>query len=216
MSKVSQYPQCGFKFEIDFYDADYYPISTANLTVTSTGTDWEEHTQLYEVDGARYAKVKIKLYYFSNAVTVYVDDLSWTGYNPHDLEEYSDFALLDSTDEETFTFSEAAPLIGSHMHGQDDPSFPMRAMSGDMRIEQDRYPLRSFLLRIRLHSIEQLNQLRRFHAKVRRFSFIYVDEYGEEHTVRWPGAFPQPASRGNPDIWELTIPLELWNITEGA
>ena len=207
-----------FSVGLYYYDSDMNAIGGPVLTGPDLTTSWTQYTRTFTPSeytaGTAYAKITFNWNTPGNLK--FLDSVRLTSYNPHDLEEYSDFSLLNSGDYETFTFNNGALLVGTMFHAQDDPVIYQRSESGVFRAEIARYPLRNVTLRARLTSIEAMRQLRRFHAKVRGIPFTYVDSDGVETSVIWPGGFPDPGAGRNSDVYVVDIPLTYETITEGA
>ena len=205
-----------FYFTLELYDEDYNSLATLTYNPNVEVGTWQGVSHVFDLSAypsVRYALLVIRQggIYTNN---YYVDALSLATYNENDLMEYSDFDYLDNDDMETFTFQEAA-LLGSYHEGEDDPVAVMRSVDGTYRAEVYRYPLRTLKLIVRVHSVEELRQLRRVHAKTRGVPFWYEDDDSVRRQVVWPGPFPAPKNQGNPDVWVLEIPLEYYEVEDG-
>lgn len=202
-----------------FFDSSYNLVKDVSVSLNDvSASSWTLVSKLYTLGSypgtAAYVKIVVTVILGAGQPAVYCDDVCLSVHNPLSVKNYSDFAVLNSGDLETFTFPDSAPLVQTELASQDDPTTAMESESGNVRIESSRCPRRELVIRIRLYSREALQQLRRFHAKVRNISFVYVDENSIEYDVIWRGPFNPPAI--NPqDVYVIDIPLKFLTITPG-
>lgn len=200
---------------LEFYNSSQVQIQPISLQLSTVTSDWTAKSRIYTPSSFPAGTAYVRLYVYCQADDVFADDISFTVYNPGQLETYADFTTLKQDSEETFTFP-GYPLVGSVFDGEDDPSQDIESISGHLRIEQDRYPRREMNIKLRLTTKESLKQLRRFHAKTRGLTFTYVDHEGVSHSVRWRGGFSAPPMQTNTDIYIVTLPLIHATVTNGA
>lgn len=204
---------------LEFYDSSYNLVHVRSYDLQDVSSTWTLISNIYEPGTdfpamSRYVLIYVRAAPGPFMPAINVDDVCLSVHNPLSIKNYSDFAVLNSGDYETFTFPDTAPLVQTELASQDDPTTAMESESGNVRIESSRCPRRELVIRIRLYSREALQQLRRFHAKVRNISFVYVDENSIEYDVIWRGPFNPPAI--NPqDVYVIDIPLKFLTITPG-
>jgi hypothetical protein len=198
-----------------FYTVDNVYISSKSKSLVVDGTTYLKTSATFLSSdiptNAYYATLALKT--TTSTTCYFIDGLVLTRHATV-IPDWDDFDYLYNDDEETFTFPDAAPLVGTELASGDDPTEYLEMENGDIQMETSRDARRGWLIKTRLYSREALQQLRRFHAKVRNKSFYYDDADGIAHEVIWRGGFAPPAV--NPaDVYIVSIPLIPKTITIG-
>ncbi len=212
-ARVSAYLITGKYIDASFVSLDVF-LQTKDITSADGYVEFSFRESNIHPD-ATHAYIQVITFgVFSLGYKYFFDDAHIGNYNPHFLYNYDDFATLNVEDYETFTFgsdyditdSGGASLIKSMPYGADDPVEILTMANGNVETKQLRSPKDVITLTFRLFSHNQLLKLKQFHKTTRAESFIWVDEYGIETEVIWPGAF-SPKFEKNPDISTITINL---------
>ena len=192
-------------------------IENKQITLTHADTNFYLASTIWTLEDLAYNDIYYARLYITNIPAnsdlITVDNITLTTYNPHELEEYDDFALLNITDKETFTFVDE-PLITSGIYNQDDSVRYFEMEDGTLRTEKIRDARMLPPLTFRLYSKEQIEQLRRFHKKTRGECFYWTDSNGRQKEVIWQGEY-LPQLTANPNIATVQINLREAVITPG-
>ena len=213
MSLKSTKFSSGLAVSLYWLDADDAQVAIHTMHPSLVeGAAYQQYALVVNAPDIPSDATHVRLYIFiihpDSLMNTYVDEVILVPYVAGNLEQFSDIDTLSTDDEETFTFR-TAPLYMSKIRNEDDPVIRHTYDSGASRSDLQREAKRGWVVHYRLHSVDEQEQLRRFHKKTRGDTFTWTDHNGRSYTVEWIGIYDLEPT-GNAEI--ATVIMELWEV----